>query len=181
MTEFADGFDPAAFKAEIAALLRAAPLAELGPGRPKIEFRLALDKLAKTPISPHLMSGLWLLFDFLDESHDISQNLADRDGSYWHGFMHRREPDAGNAAYWFRRVGDHPIFSELPGHVFPAFEDRVTRAELLDGAGRWNPFAFIDLCEANRGGNSDRERALRQIQWIEWQSLARRSLSIDGR
>src|SRR5687768_16281564 len=38
-----------------------------------------------------LLAALWLLHDFLDESHTISQGLNSPTGSYWHAIMHRRE------------------------------------------------------------------------------------------
>ena len=64
-----------------------------------------------------LLAGLWQVNDFLDESHSQSQSIegegSDRNGDYWHGIMHRREPDWWNSKYWFRRVGQHPCFEEL--------------------------------------------------------------------
>ena len=42
------------------------------------------------------LSGLWLRFDFLDRSHTISQDIHTSTGSFWHGIMHRREPDWSN-------------------------------------------------------------------------------------
>src|SRR5262245_27691672 len=51
------------------------------------------------------LSGLWLYFSCFDESHSISQDIPTAEGGYWHGMLHRQEPDPGNAAYWFRRVG----------------------------------------------------------------------------
>ena len=59
------------------------------------------------------IAGLWLLWDYLDESHHVSQSLETPEGSYWHGIMHWREPDYGNSKYWFRRVGQHAIFPQL--------------------------------------------------------------------
>ena len=94
-------------------------LNELGPGRPNQAVFPLLKKLtvdqAFTPnqVQNHAqaqacLAGLWLYHDFLDESHRISQDLPGSEGSYWHGLVHRREPDFGNAKYWFRRLGQHP-------------------------------------------------------------------------
>ena len=57
--------------------------------------------------------GLWLLAGDLDQSHSISQAIETAEGSFWHGIMHRREADFGNAKYWFRRVGSHVVFERL--------------------------------------------------------------------
>src|SRR5688572_32618825 len=59
------------------------------------------------------LAGLWLAFDFLDESHRISQDIETPSGSYWHGIIHRREPDYANSKYWFRRAGRHAIFPAM--------------------------------------------------------------------
>ena len=48
------------------------------------------------------LAGVWLLHDYLDESHTISQRIDTPSGSFWHGIMHRREGDFSNAKYWFR-------------------------------------------------------------------------------
>ncbi|MBI1923612.1 hypothetical protein HYR99_05125, partial [Candidatus Poribacteria bacterium] len=47
-----------------------------------------------------VQSGLLLWNDALDISHTISQRIENTTGSYWHGIMHRREPDYSNAKYW---------------------------------------------------------------------------------
>ena len=109
------------------------------------------------------MAGLWLYFSCLDESHSLSQSVETPDGSFWHGIMHRQEPDAGNAGYWFRRIGMHPISPDL----------RNAAADLgYSTASAWDPFAFVDACEdARRHSGSDREQLLQHVQLAEWQLL----------
>src|ERR1039458_6695276 len=91
-------------------------------------------------------------------AQDVAQAIATAEGSYWHAIVHRQEPDAGNAAYWFRQVGAHPIFPAL--------------ARAAGQEGRWDPFAFIEMCEqARRQPGSELEARARAIQRVEWQLL----------
>ena len=59
------------------------------------------------------VAGVWLLHDYLDESHRISQGIDTPSGSFWHGILHRREGDYSNAKYWFRHVGRYDVFDLL--------------------------------------------------------------------
>src|SRR5215207_7144377 len=100
-------FDPTAYP-PVFAVLWTGRIPELGPGKPNESARTGLSALSLDSFPTvrdreaaiGCISGLWLLHDFLDESHTISQDLPGWIGSYWHGIMHRREPDAGNAKYW---------------------------------------------------------------------------------
>jgi hypothetical protein len=38
-------------------------------------------------------------------AHDVAQDIAGPDGSWVHAYLHRREGDQSNAAYWYRRAG----------------------------------------------------------------------------
>src|ERR1700712_2901000 len=92
-----------------------------------------------------LQAGLWLLFDFMTESHDISQAVATPSGSYWHGILHRREPDAFNAKYWMARVGEHPIFPELLADAHEIAAASPLAAALAEHK-KWNAAWFTDQC-----------------------------------
>ncbi len=106
------------------------------------------------------LSAIWLLYDFLDESHTISQGIATAEGSYWHGIMHRREGDFSNAKYWFRKVGEHPVF------------DLLENERLQDeGAGVWNPYDFVDACQAALRTDGTEAIRCRQLQQREWELL----------
>lgn len=121
-------------------------------------------------------SGLWLRHHDLDRSHDISQQIDTPTGSYWHGIMHRLEGDFGNAKYWFRRVGTHPIFPHLA-----AAAHQITPDNFLSRSD-WDPFGFIDRCEAI-AQQSATDIALQRVASAEWDLLFeycfRQALGLD--
>ena len=40
-----------------------------------------------------------------EKAHNIAQDIGSQNGSWIHAYLHRREGDQGNAAYWYRRAG----------------------------------------------------------------------------
>jgi hypothetical protein len=143
----------------ILAAIRSLGRPALGPGRAREgAWRAELDGLgdaallgARSLADPGAAScvraGLLLFADDLDGAHGLCQSVETPDGSYWHGIVHRREPDYGNAKYWFRRVGSHPVFTELTESA----AGRPAAKEILRG-GAWDPFRMVDLVEACEGG-----------------------------
>lgn len=121
-----------------------------------------------------LAAGLIQIHDAWEASHEAAQQADDlgerRVSSYWHGIAHRREPDSGNASYWFRRVGRHPVFTPLATAAAPLLEEHGDRAlvqKLIPG-GAWNPFAFIDVCGDGRprAGPEDLARKLQRLEMV---------------
>ena len=43
-----------------------------------------------------------------DRAHEIAQEIAGPDAAWVHAYLHRREGDQSNAAYWYRQAG-HPV------------------------------------------------------------------------
>ncbi len=175
-------FDPTSYGNDVAKLLPGNSLCALGPGQPNPEMHDQLRGLSVEALFPLLgdaemarccLSGLWLWHDYLDESHQISQEIGSSSGSFWHGIMHRREPDYSNAKYWYRRVSDHAIYVELRATASELANSHGTGSEAayLTSQSAWNPFAFVDLCSAVAHGKADCELLCREIARAEWQLL----------
>jgi hypothetical protein len=174
-------FDPTAYGTEVARILaldgdgeRLMPLA-MGTCSNREAARLigaasARELFPAARSAEAALSGLWLYFSCLDESHSLSQEILIPDGSFWHGIMHRQEPDAGNSSYWFRRVGRHPIFEKLASEADGLVREHPEAA--FSVGDRWDPLAFIEFCERARKkpGSEDEQLAL-EIQRVEWQLL----------
>jgi hypothetical protein len=142
---------------------------ELGPGpRPGVLSEAELDRNLEGLVTPlripgnkkQLVRALVLLWhDHLETAHGIAQDIDDADGAFVHGIMHRREPDYGNAKYWFRRVGTHAIFPEL-----------AKRASALLAPA---PFGFVDACQqaAKPSAEAEQVKLLREVQRVETEVL----------
>ena len=131
-------------------------------------------------------SGLLLWNDELDASHVVSQSIDTTTGSYWHGIMHRREPDYGNSKHWFRNVGTHETMSGLPEAALTIADASGNGSDELNGfkqalAGdtAWDPYRFVDWCESAAAGRirEDAIALLQRIQLAEIRALLEYSFS----
>jgi hypothetical protein len=145
--------------AAVAELLALPHPVSLGPGAPAESLRARLTA-ACAMVPPACAAGLWLRFDFLDESHKVSQeDEGHPDRDFWHAIMHRREPDAANSKYWWRRVGKHPVLAQL--------RDRAPEV----GYAFRTPEAFVDFCERVRDTGGAEEETAKRVQQLEWELL----------
>ncbi len=167
------------FTEPVASVLASYPKLELPLTRSKLPEHPDLDRLAKKraahlfpdardPVCAH--SGLLLFLGGWEQSHHVAQDISRAEGSYWHAIAHRIEPDIGNAGYWFRRVGAHPIFAAL--------QDGAASISANHGESGWttpdpwDPFAFLRLCE--RAASDEKSESYAQaveIQSLEWTLL----------
>jgi hypothetical protein len=98
------------------------------------EFRASL-KNDNPPggINP-LLQSLW--FDGKGQwqvAHEIAQEIHSNDGSWIHAYLHRKEGDSGNAAYWYHMANQpYPSvalereWEQLAEHFLIAADKRVT-------------------------------------------------------
>lgn len=177
-------FQPARYGPAAAELLDMERLPELGPGRPNREAEPKLAALTMEALfggakvddsmASGCLAGLWLHHDFLDRSHEISQEIQSQAGSYWHGIMHRREPDYFNAKYWFRKVGRHGLFGGLlaAAREEAAGHPAAGKAQTLVNGTAWDAYRFIDLCQqAAESGDGELSDLCRRIARAEWRLL----------
>jgi hypothetical protein len=168
------------------ALIRTPDLPDLGPlARPsrhrRPELALELTRFftaaeVADAVRPDLEAAALLWHDHLEAAHSIAQGRTTPEATFLHGVMHRREPDFGNARYWFHRLGRHDAFYAISRAATPwlVHARAPDLAVQLLPNGLWDPFAFIDACAAAAGRDrTDPVRArLMQIQRFEFEALA---------
>lgn len=115
--------------------------------------RLFPDGTTNQPMAMSCLSGIWLLHNFLDRSHEISQTLHTREGSFWHAIMHRLEGDFWNSKHWYRQVGTHPVFDQMQNQR------------------DWDPFEFVDQCETAQESGDSPPSEIQSTAVQEWQTL----------
>ena len=189
----------------VARLLASAVINDLGPGTPQTSVRAMLASLtpasvvapgdvADRDMALACCAAIWLRFDFLDESHHISQSLDTPEGSFWHAAMHRREPDFANSKYWFRRAGQHESYRVLaeetrnliakelavanrrdatPGKSGSSLKAALLGSEIrfLSEQEIWDPLRFVDLCEAALDASPPLHTFCKRLQQLEWEVM----------
>lgn len=94
------------------------------------EFKASLAGSAPPAgLSPLLEALWWDGKGDWDQSHDLAQEVGTTDGSWVHAYLHRKEGDRGNAAYWYARAG-----RSMPGGTLEAEWELISSALLEEKA-----------------------------------------------
>jgi hypothetical protein len=76
------------------------------------EFRSSLKGAAPPAGLPPVLQALWHDgHGDWNAAHEVAQDVPDPDGAWVHAYLHRKEGDASNAAYWYRRAAQ-PVCRE---------------------------------------------------------------------
>ena len=52
-----------------------------------------------------LLALWWQMHGDWKKAHELAAGIGGRDGARVHAYLHRREGDRSNAAYWYRQAG----------------------------------------------------------------------------
>jgi hypothetical protein len=88
---------------------RASKIQEMTPA----QLRATLDQSSPPTNLPSLLTALWweAKGDW-NQAHEIAQADNGADAAWVHAYLHRKEGDASNAAYWYRQA-------HQPDHALP--------------------------------------------------------------
>ncbi len=70
------------------------------------EFRHSLRKDEPSSSLPPLLKALW--WDAKGDwsrAHEVAQEIESPDAAWVHAYLHRKEGDSANAAYWYHQAG----------------------------------------------------------------------------
>src|SRR5947208_9592059 len=70
------------------------------------DLKATLSAAAPPPALPAPLAALWhdAKGDW-NTAHGIAQDIENPEGAWIHAYLHRKEGDASNAAYWYRHAG----------------------------------------------------------------------------
>jgi hypothetical protein len=138
--------------------------------RSRLKTQKPSDLFSRSRSPKAALGGLFLYFSCAHECHELVQDMNSSEGDFWHAILHRQEPDAANATYWFRQTGAHPVFPEL-AQAAEEIATKYSAAKFRSGA-KWDPFFFVEFCgRAQAEPGSPTEAAALEIQRAEWQLL----------
>lgn len=69
---------------------------------------MTLDEFRNTrpdDLDGPLLSMWWDAHGNWEEAHQIAQDIETPEGAWVHAYLHRKEGNQTNAAYWYRRAG----------------------------------------------------------------------------
>lgn len=169
-------FQSAHYSPEIAALLarhgggqRPLPLVRASSPAPALSLPANRNLFPEALAPQAAEAGLRLYLGDWNGAHELAQAIETPEGRYWHAIVHRMEPDPGNAGYWFRALGAHPVFAALQREA-RAIAD--LHGLPLAAGPAWDPIDFIRVCgEAAGRPGSVLQRAACEVQLVEWQLL----------
>lgn len=124
-----------------------------------------------------VLPGVLAYADDWEGAHEAAQGDPSALGNWWHAILHRREPDADNAMYWYRRVRlPGPVGAALGREVAVAWRTAgLPGADALRDDAPFDPAPFVAACEDARAGRLDARAvaALVAIQRLEWRAAIR--------
>ncbi len=166
----------------------ARPFDFLQRGKPVGKGLKAVSALGAKEGGALLLKGaLYLYFDGFEEAHQIAQDHEGVAGNWIHAFLHRREPDAGNSLYWYRRTAiPKPFSREIVDHVRLILGKKPANGleelkKKVETSKIWEPESFVNLADQYRreDPSSPAYRVLAEIQEAEWQVLLKYQLESE--
>lgn len=136
-----------------------------------------------------IRNALYHKNDDIDTAHQICQTIGETTDApevcYWHGLIHRREPDFNNARSWFQKTLNFAANNLLHQAVYNFLQRAIQMPDYgdtrevalqfwqhLKTQNTWDALYFLNVCEsAIENPNPDLQKLLEDIQAIEFDTL----------